>query len=109
EELERWKSAMSLVGDMLAGLVLETGGTGQPGGSGVANDWQRIKALQAKGAFNGLPALIAAGGLDAKSVKDVVKSLRPWAVDVSSGVESGLGNKSPQMIQDFVSMVRRVG
>ena len=37
QELERWKGAMSLVGDMLAGLVLETGGTPQPGGSGGQN------------------------------------------------------------------------
>ena len=106
QELERWRAAMSLVGDMLTGLVLETGGTPVPGGSGVSNDWGRIKQLQDKGAFNGLPPLIAAGGLDARNVKDVVKSLRPWAVDVSSGVESGLGNKSAQMIQDFVAMVR---
>jgi len=106
KELERWKSAMSLVGDMLAGLVLETGGTNVPGGSGVSNDWGRIKQLQDKGSFNGLPPLIAAGGLDAMNVKDVVKNLRPWAVDVSSGVESGPGNKSPQMILDFVTSVR---
>ncbi|HEV8290812.1 MAG TPA: phosphoribosylanthranilate isomerase [Tepidisphaeraceae bacterium] len=106
KELERWRGAMSLVGDMLAGLVLETGGTQQPGGTGVANDWERIKKLHDKGAFNGLPPLIAAGGLDAKNVKDVVRSLRPWAVDVSSGVESSLGHKSVGMIEDFVIAVR---
>ncbi len=106
QELERWKGAMSLVGDMLAGLVLETGATRQPGGSGVANDWERSKKLHEKGAFSGLPPLIAAGGLDARSVKDVVKSLRPWAVDVSSGVESTLGQKSPGMIGEFVAAVR---
>jgi phosphoribosylanthranilate isomerase len=106
KELERWRGAMSHVGDMLAGLVLETGGTGQPGGSGVVNDWERIQKLQSKGAFNGLPPLIAAGGLSAMNVKDVVKSLRPWAVDVSSGVESSLGQKSPAMIEEFIVAVR---
>jgi len=106
QELERWKGATSLVGDMLAGLVLETGGTVVPGGSGVSNDWMRIKQLQDKGAFNGLPPLIMAGGLDARNVNHVVKSLRPWAVDVSSGVESGLGHKSPEMIVEFVGAVR---
>jgi phosphoribosylanthranilate isomerase len=108
KELERWKGAMSLVGDLLAGLVLETGGTAVAGGSGVANDWERIKKLQDAGAFNGLPPLIAAGGLDAKRVKDVVKSLRPWAVDVSSGVESSLGHKAGVMIEEFVGAVRSV-
>lgn len=106
QQLERWKAAMSHVGDMLSGLVLETGNTAQPGGSGVANDWERLKKLYDKGAFNGLPPIIAAGGLDAKNVKDVVKKLRPWAVDVSSGVESSLGQKSPEMIIEFIAAVR---
>jgi phosphoribosylanthranilate isomerase len=106
KELERWKGALDLAGDMLAGLVLETGGTAVAGGSGVANDWERIKKLQEKGILSGLPPLITAGGLDAKSVKDVVKSLRPWAVDVSSGVESSLGNKSAEMIGEFLGAVR---
>jgi phosphoribosylanthranilate isomerase len=106
QELDRWRAAMSHVGDMLAGIVLETGGTAVAGGSGVANNWVRLRQLQDKGVFNGLPPLIAAGGLDARSVKDVVKSLRPWAVDVSSGVESGLGHKSAEMIVEFVAGVR---
>jgi phosphoribosylanthranilate isomerase len=106
QELERWRGAMSLVGDMLAGIVLETGGTAAAGGSGVANDWVKIKQLQDKDAFDGLPPLIAAGGLDARSVRDVVKNLRPWAVDVSTRVESGPGHKSPELIADFVAAVR---
>lgn len=106
KELEKWRSAMSLVGDMLAGIVLETGATAVAGGSGVANDWNRIKQLQEKGAFAGLPPMIAAGGLHVGNVKDVVKNLRPWAVDVSSGVESSLGQKSPEMIGEFVAAVR---
>ena len=43
KELERWRGAMAHVGDMLMGLVLETGGTKQPGGTGVSNDWDRIE------------------------------------------------------------------
>ena len=108
KELDKWRSAMSLVGDMLAGIVLETGGTSVAGGSGMANDWNRIKQLQDRGAFAGLPPVIAAGGLHAQNVKDMVKNLRPWAVDVSSGVESTLGQKSPAMISDFVAAVRGV-
>ncbi len=106
QQLEKWKGAMGNVGDMISGLVLETGGTAQPGGTGVANDWERLGKLADRGAFKGLPPIIAAGGLNAKSVKDVVRKLRPWAVDVSSGVESSLGKKSPEMIAEFVAAVR---
>jgi phosphoribosylanthranilate isomerase len=106
QQLEKWKGAMGHVGDMIAGLVLDTGGTAQPGGTGVANDWERLGKFADKGAFKGLPPIIAAGGLNAKSVKDVVRKLRPWAVDVSSGVESSLGQKSPEMSRECVAAVR---
>src|SRR5438876_922386 len=53
-----------------------------------------------------LPPLIAAGGLTPQNVADVVRQLEPWAVDVSSGVESKLGMKSREKIEDFVAAVR---
>jgi phosphoribosylanthranilate isomerase len=109
QQIEKWRGSMSLVGDMVIGLVLETGGTAQAGGSGVPNDWERLIKMQEKGAFAGLPPIIAAGGLDAMNVADVVRRLRPWAVDVSSGVESGLGHKSAPMIEAFVGAVRGAG
>jgi phosphoribosylanthranilate isomerase len=62
--------------------------------------------MQAAGAFDGLPAIIAAGGLTAGNVGDVVRLLRPSAVDVSSGVESGRREKSEEKIKAFVTAVR---
>jgi phosphoribosylanthranilate isomerase len=106
QQIEKWRGSMGQIGDMVIGLVLETGGTAQAGGSGVPNDWERLIKMQEKGMFAGLPPIIAAGGLDAMNVGDVVRRLRPWAVDVSSGVESGLGHKSGQMIEAFVGAVR---
>jgi len=86
----------------LVAVVMEPGGTGMAGGSGVANDWTEIKSAQDAGAFEGLP-LIAAGGLKPETVGQVIQEVHPYAVDVSSGVESEIGVKSEEKIRDFIS------
>jgi phosphoribosylanthranilate isomerase len=90
----------------LKGFVLETSGTGQAGGSGVANDWAAVVEHQRRGTFDGLPPVIAAGGLTPESVGPVVRAVRPYAVDVSSGVEEARGIKSAAKIETFVAAVR---
>ena len=89
----------------LVGVVMEPGGTKQAGGTGVANDWTEVAAAQTAGAFEGI-ALVAAGGLTPENVADVVGRLRPYAVDVSSGVEITKGMKSEEKIRDFIDAVR---
>ncbi len=91
----------------LVGFVLEPANTGQPGGSGVVNNWDAVTEAIATGAFNNLPPIIAAGGLKPESVADVVRQIRPFAVDVSSGVEESLGIKSAEKIARFAEEVRR--
>ena len=90
----------------VAGFVLETAGTGKPGGTGVRNDWETVVAAQRAGAFDGLPPIIAAGGLRPETVGDVVRAVRPYAVDVSSGVEGSLREKSEAKVRAFVGAVR---
>lgn len=68
-----------------AGLLFDTFRPGDlPGGTGHAFDWSRLTpAVQAR-----LSApVILSGGLDAANVGDAIRAVRPWAVDVSSGVE----------------------
>jgi phosphoribosylanthranilate isomerase len=102
-ELKHWRERIvALKLNHLIGFVLETANTGVPGGSGIANDWGRVKELQSRGEFENLPRLIAAGGLTPQTVADVVRDIRPWAVDVSSGVEESFGEKSEQKIRDFI-------
>ena len=90
----------------LRGLVLETPVTGEMGGTGIENNWAKIAELQRSHAFAWLPPIIAAGGLTPQNVGRVVRELRPWAVDVSSGVERVKGQKSADLIQQFVRAVR---
>jgi phosphoribosylanthranilate isomerase len=93
---------------MLKGLVLETARVGSAtGGTGVANDWGAVRHQLDAGSFNGLPSIIAAGGLTPETVGEVVRSIRPYAVDVSSGVEGPVrGQKSVERIEAFVRAVR---
>lgn len=69
------------------------------GGGGKAFDWSLIPP-----AF-GRP-LILSGGLDADNVGEAVRRVRPWAVDVSSGVESAKGIKDAAKIAAFIAGVR---
>jgi phosphoribosylanthranilate isomerase len=108
KELSKWRAMVSK-GNLknLAGFVLETSHPTQPGGTGVANDWEWVKTLQSRGEFEGLPRLITAGGLRPESVAQVVRDIKPWAVDVSSGVEGGDGRKSHEKLAAFIQGVHR--
>ncbi len=98
--LARWR------GVPLAGLLLETAHGTEPGGTGIANDWTALRAARESGLFEGLPPLIAAGGLTVESVGEVVRQLRPFAVDVSTGIERVRGFKSPGKMDAFADAVR---
>jgi phosphoribosylanthranilate isomerase len=108
DDLSHWRQAIEQFGlTNLRGLVLESPPRpgGETGGTGVANDWQTIAAARRSGAFEGLPPLIAAGGLTAQTVAEVIRTLHPWALDVSSGVESARREKSQQKMAEFFAAV----
>lgn len=86
----------------LVGLLLESPVVGASGGTGVANDFELIRELQSERAFDGLPPVIVSGGLTPGNVSDVVRLLHPYAVDVSSGIESSYGHKSVEKMRAFV-------
>lgn len=70
------------------------------GGGGQTFDWSLIPAGFTR-------PLVLSGGLDAENVTDAVRRLRPWAVDVSSGVESDKGIKDAGRMAAFIAGVRR--
>ncbi|MFY3746486.1 phosphoribosylanthranilate isomerase [Anaeromyxobacter sp. Red801] len=78
-----------------AGFLLDSASPGY-GGSGIAFDW----ALAARAAER--TAVVLAGGLTPANVADAVRAVRPWAVDVASGVESAPGVKDRQLMARFV-------
>jgi len=92
----------ALTADPLA-ILLDTSikGDKSGGGTGVTFDWTIAEALQ----NNGLPVLIA-GGLQAENVESAVSSVRPWGVDVSSGVEASPGQKNHKQVTAFCTNVR---
>lgn len=73
---------------------------GPVSGSGRTADWDEARALAAR------VRLMLAGGLDAGNVADAIGGVRPWGVDVSSGVESAPGVKDPGRIREFVARAR---
>ncbi|WP_173862546.1 MULTISPECIES: phosphoribosylanthranilate isomerase [unclassified Pusillimonas] len=72
------------------------------GGSGRSFDFSLLDALRADP--NARP-LVLAGGLNAQSVADAMASVRPFAVDVSSGVEVSPGVKAPERVAEFIAAV----
>jgi phosphoribosylanthranilate isomerase len=72
----------------------------RPGGHGAAFDWQLLR-----GRSFSRPWLLA-GGLNAENVVRAIKSSEASGVDVSSGVETAPGVKSPEMILSFVTAAR---
>lgn len=81
-------------------LLLDAHVPGQPGGTGQTFDWARIPREPP------VP-IILSGGLTPQNVGEAVRSVRPWAVDVSSGVEASRGTKDPGRIVEFIRSVRR--
>lgn len=73
-------------------------------GQGVQADWQRAATLVA--AMGADRQLVLAGGLTPENVGAAIASVRPWGVDVSSGVESRRGVKDPERIAAFMTAVR---
>ena len=82
------------------GVLLDSYHPAMPGGTGETFAWERVPANRR------LP-LILAGGLKPENVAAAVNQVRPYAVDVSSGVESAPGKKDSARINAFIQAVRQ--
>lgn len=116
--MERWRAAArgAFANPRLAVVLLDVVKEGRSGGLGEAFPWKlaaRAFGLQratlgAAGDRSGvkLPELAVAGGLRPENVVEAIGALRPWAVDVVSGVEAEPGKKSPERLQAFFAAAR---
>lgn len=82
-----------------AGVLLDAYMPGVPGGTGETFDWQRVPQPTA------MP-LVLAGGLTSDNVGAAIRATRPWAVDVSGGVEAAPGRKDRDKLKAFFAAAR---
>ena len=82
------------------GFLFDSNAAGRQGGSGDTFDWSKIPP-----AFK--HRLILAGGINPSNVADAISEVKPWAVDVSSGVEASRGVKNGDLIEQFFHEVKR--
>jgi phosphoribosylanthranilate isomerase len=88
-------------------FLLDSGGQHQPGGTGIAFDWEKARPAAEAMRNSGLK-LVVAGGLRPENVGEAMEILKPWGVDVASGVEASPGKKDPDRVRAFVRAVREM-
>ena len=84
-----------------AALLLDTWHPQLAGGTGEAFDWALVPAGRSR-------PLVLAGGLTSENVAEAIQRVRPYAVDVSGGIEQAKGIKDPARMRAFVAEVRRI-
>jgi phosphoribosylanthranilate isomerase len=87
----------------VSGFLFDTYSRSEKGGTGRTFDWSVIKDrpyVHEK--------LFLAGGLNVSNVADAIRAVKPFAVDIASGVESAPGVKDPDILRKFIETVRSV-
>jgi len=84
----------------VSALLVDAAVAGQYGGTGRRADWHLAREIVAR------HRVILAGGLTPANVAEAVREVRPYAVDVSSGVEASPGRKDPEKVAQFMRMAR---
>lgn len=94
-QTQKWYEVMKVEGFL---CQLDTTVDGKYGGTGITFDWRIAKAVAAE-----FPVMVA-GGLTPENVVQLLKEVKPWGVDVASGVETN-GRKDPAKIEAFIRVV----
>jgi phosphoribosylanthranilate isomerase len=101
-EPEGW--AMMFRPDVVHAFLVDSGTSSKLGGTGERFDWETgRKSVEV---IASLGRVVIAGGLGPTNVVQAMQMLKPWGVDVSSGVEAQPGKKDPEKVRSFVAAVR---
>jgi phosphoribosylanthranilate isomerase len=108
-EVRAWLSRLAeLTGGRgnLSAVLLDAYSPQVHGGTGQRFNWDLVSDARLSGAMRGMDPIILAGGLDASCVGMAIEVVRPWAVDVASGVEKAPGVKDLKKVEDFIRATR---
>jgi len=100
-EIRDWLAATSARSNVAA-VLLDAYNPKVRGGTGERFNWDLVADARAAGALAGVDPIVLAGGLDAKCVGQAIDLVKPWAVDVASGVEKAPGVKDLRKVADFI-------
>jgi phosphoribosylanthranilate isomerase len=105
-----WKKEGKALGSFMAlpknlgGIMLDSTTSDQRGGTGRAFDWREAQPWVS--VMTQLHPVVLAGGVKPDNVSKAIAILKPWGVDVASGVEARPGKKDPEKVRAFVRAVR---
>jgi len=105
DEVRGWVSAVRTRSN-LAAVLLDAYDKSARGGTGKQFNWDLVADARDGGGLAGLDPIILAGGLDADCVGRAIDAVKPWAVDVASGVEKAPGVKDLRKVADFILATR---
>jgi phosphoribosylanthranilate isomerase len=92
--------------DSVHAFLVDSGTSFKHGGTGESFDWEG--AIPALDDIKRIGKVVAAGGLTSTNVSEAMSILKPWGVDVASGVEARPGKKDPEKVRAFVRAVREM-
>jgi len=101
DAIRAYVERMRTAGRAPAAVLIDAHVAGQYGGTGQTAPWDLLTGFDP-----GVP-LILAGGLTPENVAEAIRIVRPYGVDVASGVESRPGRKHPEKVRRFVEAVRQ--
>ncbi len=104
-EVRQWLEAVAARSNVAA-VLLDAYDPQARGGTGTRFKWDVVADARAAGAMAGIDPIILAGGLDASCVSGAIDLVKPWAVDVASGVESDPGIKDLRKVEQFIRATR---
>ena len=89
-----------------AAILLDAFDAKRAGGTGCQADWTIIREARQAGVMAEWPLVLLAGGLRPDNVAEAIALVRPWGVDVCSGVESTVGHKDPEKLRAFINAAK---